>query len=64
LLDHFSWKQGAIVLIIRFNICVLRFHSCACFVFLPSGPKRAGLSSNSAIKWDAFTLATSWSAPV
>jgi hypothetical protein len=66
LLDKFSGNQRAIALIECFNICVLQFHSGACFCsFLPSALERAALGSNSANqKWDAFRVATSWSAPV
>ena len=61
LLDKFSRSQRAIALIECFNICVLQFHSGACFCsFFP--PRRAGaLRSYSANQWDAFRVGTSWS---
>lgn len=62
LLDQFSRSQRAIALIKYFDVGVLQFHRL--FLFLPSAPtKPARAGSNSSIrKWDAFSVATSWSA--
>ena len=64
LLDQLSWSQRAIALIIGFDVGVLQFHSVACIRPSVQLPQARGAGSNSRIrKWDAFRVATSWSAP-
>jgi hypothetical protein len=65
LLDQFSRSQRAIALIKCFDVGVLQFHIVACFCFLSLSLRKArhAPGSNSANqKWDAFRVATSWSA--